>query len=58
MPAASKAAKKVWRWDAWHLRSRFLRKELSHIISVILCQQIGLPPSRFSRFLTDQQLAY
>jgi hypothetical protein len=37
-----------------HLRSRFLRKELSHTISNFLCQQVGLPPSRFYGFLTDR----
>ena len=58
MPAACKAAKKVWRWGAWHLRSRFLRKEPSHIISVFLCQQVGPLPSRFSGFLTDRKPAY
>lgn len=46
-------AKKVRARDAWHLRSRFLRKVLSHTVAVLLCQQSGLPPLRFSDLLTD-----
>jgi hypothetical protein len=47
-------AKKVWARDRWHLRSRWLRKVLSHTLSVFLCHQTGLSPLRFSQLLTDQ----
>jgi Transposase DDE domain len=46
-------AKKVWTRDTWHLRSRFLRKVLSHTIAVLLCERSGLSPLRFSELLTD-----
>ena len=46
-------AKKVWARDRWHLRSRWLRKVLSHTLAVWFCQQAGLPPLRFSQLLTD-----
>ena len=46
-------AKKVWARDRWHLRSRWLRKILSHTLAVWLCQQANLPPLRFSQLLTD-----
>jgi len=46
-------AKKVWARDAWHLWSRWLRKVVSHTMAVLLCQQAGLPPLRFSELLTD-----
>ncbi len=31
-------AKKVWAQDRWHLTSRWLRKVLSHTMTVLLCQ--------------------
>jgi len=46
-------AKKVWARDAWHLRSRFLRKVLSHTLASLLCQRAGLSPLRFSELLSD-----
>jgi hypothetical protein len=46
-------AKKVWARDAWHLRSRFLRKVLSHTPALFLCQRVGLSPLRFSELLTN-----
>lgn len=46
-------AKKVWARDRWHLTSRWLRKLLSHTLTVYLCQQAGLPPLSFAEFVTD-----
>lgn len=46
-------AKKVWARDRWHLTSRFMRKVLSHTMSVFLCQAVGLSALRFSELLTD-----
>jgi hypothetical protein len=45
--------KKVWARDAWHFRSRFLRKVLSHTIAVLFCQREGISPLSFWRLLTD-----
>lgn len=45
-------AKKVWARDLWHLRSRWLRKVLSHTIAVGFCRQAGLSPLRFSELLS------
>ncbi|MBI3159533.1 MAG: IS982 family transposase [Chloroflexi bacterium] len=44
--------KTIWARDAWHLVSRWLRKLLSHTISVLLCQQAGLPPLQFAKLVT------
>jgi len=44
-------AKAVWARDAWHLCSRWLRRILAHSFGVLLCQQIGLPPLRFSELV-------
>ena len=46
-------AKKVWARDRWHITSRFLRKVLSHMMAVFLCQEADLPPLRFAELLTD-----
>lgn len=46
-------AKKVWARDRWHLASRWWRKVLTHTLGVVLCQQQGLPPLRFSELVTD-----
>ena len=48
-------AKKVRARDRWHLTSRWLRKVLSHTMSVFLCQEeeADLPPLRFAHLLTD-----
>lgn len=47
-------AKRVRARDRWHLASRWLRKVLSHTVSVYLCQQTGFSsPLRFSDLLTD-----
>jgi hypothetical protein len=47
-------AKRVRARDRWHLASRWLRKVLSHTVSVYLCQQSGFSsPLRFSDLLTD-----
>jgi Transposase DDE domain len=40
--------KRVWARDGWHLRSRWLRKLLSHTMAVYLCQRAGLGPLRFA----------
>lgn len=45
--------KKVWARDAWHLLSRWLRKLVSHTISVFLCQKYGLPPLQFANLLVS-----
>jgi hypothetical protein len=44
-------AKKVWARDRRHLRSRWLRKVLSHTMAIFLCQRAGLSPLRFSELL-------
>jgi hypothetical protein len=46
-------AKKMWARDVWHLRSRFVRKVLSHTVAVLLCRRAGLGPLRFSELLSD-----
>jgi hypothetical protein len=47
-------AKKVWARDRWHLTSRWLRKVLSHTVSVCLCQRAELSsPLRFAELVTD-----
>lgn len=46
-------AKKVWARDSWHLRSRWLRKVLSHTMAFVLCRRCGLPPLRFEDLLTN-----
>lgn len=45
-------AKRVWARDAWHLRSRLLRKVLSHTIAFSLNQDQGNPPLQLSKLLT------
>jgi hypothetical protein len=45
-------AKKVWARDAWHLRSRLLRKVLSHTLAVLLAISAGLPPLHLADLLT------
>ena len=44
-------ARQVWARDAWHLCSRWLRRILSHCFGVLLCQQVGLQPLRFSELV-------
>jgi len=44
-------ARQVWARDAWHLCSRWLRRILAHCFGVLLCQQAGLPPLRFSELV-------
>jgi hypothetical protein len=44
--------KQVWARDAWHLWSRWLRKLLSHTMTVLLCQRSGLPPLHFAQLIT------
>lgn len=44
-------ARQVWARDAWHLCSRWLRRILAHCFGVLLCQQTGLPPLRFSELV-------
>jgi hypothetical protein len=43
--------RQVWARDAWHLCSRWLRAILAHCFGVLLCQQTGLPPLRFSELV-------
>ena len=45
-------AKKVWARDPWHLISRWLRKVVSHTISVFLCQKAGLSPLQFASLVS------
>ena len=44
-------AKRVWARDAWHLRSRLLRKVLSHSIAFPLNQAQGNPPLQLRKLL-------
>jgi hypothetical protein len=44
-------ARQVWARDAWHLCSRWLRVILAHCFGVLLCQQTGLSPLRFSELV-------
>ena len=46
-------AKKVWARDAWHLRSRLLRKILSHTLAVLLAITAGLPPLHLADLVTE-----
>ena len=46
-------AKQVRSRDAWHLYSRWLRKILSHSVSVLLCQQAGQPLLQFANLVCD-----
>ncbi len=43
--------KRVWAKDIWHLRSRLLRKVLSHTIVFLLNQTQGNPPLQLARLL-------
>jgi hypothetical protein len=43
--------KKIWARDTWHLVSRWLRKIVSHTISVFLCQKADLPPLQFANLV-------
>lgn len=44
-------AKRVWAKDAWHLRSRLLRKVLSHTMAFSLNQEQGNPPLQLRKLL-------
>lgn len=44
-------AKQVWARDIWHLRSRLLRKVLSHTLAFSLNQEQGNPPLQFDKLL-------
>ena len=44
-------AKRVWARDSWHLRSRLLRKLLSHTLAVHFTVQAGHPPLRIASLL-------
>ena len=46
-------AKRVWAKDVWHLRSRMLRKVLSHTIAVLLNQAQGNPPLQLAKLITS-----
>jgi len=43
--------KRVWAKDMWHLRSRLLRKVLSHTFAFILNRYQGNPPLQISKLL-------
>ena len=45
-------AKRVWAKDSWHLRSRLMRKVLSHTIAVLLNQAQGNPPLQLAKLIT------
>jgi hypothetical protein len=44
-------AKRVWARDSWHLRSRLLRKFLSHTLAVHLSAEADHPPLRLADLL-------
>ena len=46
-------AKAVWARDEWHWCSRWLRRVLAHCFGVFFCQQLELPPLRFSEIFND-----
>ena len=46
-------AKRVRARELWQLTSRWYRRVCAHTLGVVLCQQEGLPPLRFSALLTD-----
>ncbi len=43
--------KRVWAKDIWHLRSRMMRKVLSHTIAFLLNQAQGNPPLQLAKLL-------
>jgi hypothetical protein len=45
--------RRMWARDLWHLVSRWYRRLCAHTLAVVLCQEEGLPPLRFSELLTD-----
>lgn len=47
------SVKKIWARDTWHLISRWLRKIVSHTISVFFCQKAGLPPLHFASLISS-----
>ena len=47
------SAKRVWARDRWHLVSRWYRRLCAHTLGVVLCQERGLPPLRFSALIAD-----
>jgi hypothetical protein len=44
--------KRIWARDAWHLVSRWLRKVVSHTLSIFLCQKAGLSLLQFDRLVS------
>jgi Transposase DDE domain len=45
------SVKRVWARDLWHLRSRLLRKVLSHTVAFLLNHRLGNQPLQLSKLL-------
>ena len=45
-------AKSVWARDMWHLRSRWIRKILTHTFAFFLAQQSGQSPLQFAKLIS------
>jgi hypothetical protein len=45
------SVKRVWARDLWHLRSRLLRKVLSHTLAFLLNHRIGNQPLQLAKLL-------
>jgi hypothetical protein len=47
--------KRTWTQNLWHLCSRWLRKILSHTMSMLLCQQHGLGSLSFEQLVASRK---
>ncbi len=47
------SVKRVWARDMWHLKSRLLRKVLSHTVAIVLNHRLGNQPLRLSKLLVQ-----
>ncbi len=45
------SVKRVWARDLWHLRSRLLRKVLSHTLAFLLNYRVGNQPLQLAKLL-------
>ncbi len=45
------SVKRVWARDLWHLRSRLLRKVLSHTLAFLLNHRVGNQPLQLAKLL-------
>jgi len=46
-------AKRVWARHASYFFSRWLRKILSHMVAVLFCLRLHLPPLHFAELIID-----